>query len=295
MAAAHVLANVGESGVWDGPRSARDLEAIVREQIAFWGGAPYDRYVFLNLITEAVRWTRAPRLHRADDEPLEVAHAEGLPGVAGARQPRALPRLEREAAPARWSSVRSITKRRTTRAASGSRRASPRTTATSLVHRAGLSTAREYLDQLSGQIQELQTAPGRLVQSLEDASFDAWIKHYRPDENSPNTAVSYYTKGAVVAFLLDIEVQRASDGARTLDDVMRIGVRALRGRSRLHRPGVPCARQRGCRSGSRIVDLARRGLDRRARLRTRARVARAPLPRGSRRILTSHRRPGSEP
>ena len=50
----HVLANVGEGGVWDGPRSARDLEAIVREQIAFWGGAPYDRYVFLNLITEAV-------------------------------------------------------------------------------------------------------------------------------------------------------------------------------------------------------------------------------------------------
>ena len=49
----HVLASIGENGIWDGPRSAGDLAAIVREQIAFWGDAPYDRYVFLNLITQA--------------------------------------------------------------------------------------------------------------------------------------------------------------------------------------------------------------------------------------------------
>ena len=66
-----------------------------------------------------------------------------------------------------------------------------------LVHRAGLSTREEYLDTLSSQIEELQTTPGRLVQSVELASFDAWIKYYRPDENSRTSSISYYTKGLV--------------------------------------------------------------------------------------------------
>ena len=46
------------------------------------------------------------------------------------------------------------------------------------------------------------------------ASFDAWIKYYRPDENSNNTSVSYYTKGTVIAFLLDAQVRKATSGAR---------------------------------------------------------------------------------
>ena len=136
------------------------------------------------------------------------------------------------------------------------------------MHRAGLSTTREYLDQLSGQIQELQAAPGRLVQSLDDASFDAWIKHYRPDENSPNTAVSYYTKGAVAAFLLDIEVRRASGGGRTLDDVMRTayaryaGDRGYTGqefRSLVSEEPVECDRD-DCREG--LLRVHREVLDR---------------------------------
>ena len=85
----------------------------------------------------------------------------------------------------------------------------------------GLSTREEYLDILSGNIEELQTTPGRLVQSAEQASFDAWIKYYRPDENSANTSISYYTKGAVVGFLLDAKIRKATSGARGLDDVMR--------------------------------------------------------------------------
>ena len=71
------------------------------------------------------------------------------------------------------------------------------------LHRAGLMSREEFLDSLSDKVEELQTTPGRLVQSAELASFDAWIKYYRPDENSVNTAISYYTKGAVVALLLD--------------------------------------------------------------------------------------------
>src|SRR6185295_13036060 len=50
---------------------------------------------------------------------------------------------------------------------------------------------------------------------------DAWIKYYRPDENSPNASISYYTKGAVLAFLLDAKIRKATAGAKSLDDVMR--------------------------------------------------------------------------
>jgi len=68
----------------------------------------------------------------------------------------------------------------------------------------------------------LMDQPGRLVQPLETSSFDAWIKLYRRDENSPNTSISYYNKGAVVGFLLDAQIRRATDGSKSLDDLMRL-------------------------------------------------------------------------
>ena len=90
------------------------------------------------------------------------------------------------------------------------------------VRRAGLCSDAEFLDGLSGLIRRLQTTPGRLVHPLEMASYDAWIKLYRSDENSPNTTISYYTKGAVVAFLLDAKIRAATDGSKSLDDVLRL-------------------------------------------------------------------------
>ncbi len=62
---------------------------------------------------------------------------------------------------------------------------------------------------------------GRFAQSLEEASFDAWIKLYRPDEHTPNSTVSYYRKGAVACLLLDLAIRARSAGAHSLDDVMR--------------------------------------------------------------------------
>lgn len=98
-----------------------------------------------------------------------------------------------------------------------------------LLHRAGLTTREEYLEALSEKIESLQTTPGRLVQSAAQASFDAWIKLYRPDENTPNTSVSYYTKGAVIAFLLDALIRHGSRGTRSLDDVMRAAYQEFSG------------------------------------------------------------------
>jgi predicted metalloprotease with PDZ domain len=90
-----------------------------------------------------------------------------------------------------------------------------------LVARAGLSTPVEYLDELSNSIEQVQMRPGRLVQPVDMASFDTWIKQYRPDENSLNTSIDYYSKGASIAFLLDAKIRKATSGAKTLDDAMR--------------------------------------------------------------------------
>jgi predicted metalloprotease with PDZ domain len=66
-----------------------------------------------------------------------------------------------------------------------------------------------------------RTVPGRFETSLEEASFDAWIKYYRQDENSINNQISYYDKGEVVNMMLDVTIRTASKGAKSLDDVMR--------------------------------------------------------------------------
>ncbi len=91
-----------------------------------------------------------------------------------------------------------------------------------LVSRAGIYSRDEYLNALSGAITTLQTTPGRLVTPVNMASYDAWIKQYRPDENTANTTIDYYTKGSVIAFLLDAKIRQATNGAKTLDDGMRL-------------------------------------------------------------------------
>ena len=90
------------------------------------------------------------------------------------------------------------------------------------------------LDAISNQIEDLQTTPGRLVQSVEQASFDAWIKYYRPDENSPNVSISYYTKGAVLGFLLDAQDPGSEQGSQEPGRCDAGGVREVLGRPRVH-------------------------------------------------------------
>src|SRR5205823_3616854 len=89
------------------------------------------------------------------------------------------------------------------------------------VRRAGLISDHDYLDNLARSIQVLQNTPGRLEMSAEEASFDAWIKAYRADENSVNSQVSYYEKGALLGLLIDLEIRKRSGSAKSLDDAMR--------------------------------------------------------------------------
>ena len=90
-----------------------------------------------------------------------------------------------------------------------------------LLLRAGFITPAEFLQVMANVIEQLQARPGRFEQSLEDSSFDAWIKYYRPDENAINNQISYYDKGELVNWLLDLTIRSDSGGQKSLDDVMR--------------------------------------------------------------------------
>jgi predicted metalloprotease with PDZ domain len=88
--------------------------------------------------------------------------------------------------------------------------------------RCGLIEKKNYLELLGRSITTHLRAPGRAKQSLAESSFDAWIKYYRQDENSPNAIVSYYAKGSLVALCLDLLIRDKSRGSKSLDDVMRM-------------------------------------------------------------------------
>jgi len=226
----HFLVNEGEGGLWDGPRSARDVDAIIRTQKAFWGSLPYQKYVFFNLLTESggglehknstvlmtSRWatrTRSGYLGWLNLVSHEFFHTWNVKRL----RPVELGPFDYENevyTPSLWvaEGITSYYDRL-------------------LVRRAGLCTVEEYLagdppsgdsDKPSSDIERLQTTPGRLVQPLEASSYDAWIKLYRRDENTPNSSISYYVKGAVVGFLLDAKIRRLTGGRKSLDDVMRL-------------------------------------------------------------------------
>ena len=87
--------------------------------------------------------------------------------------------------------------------------------------KSGAIDSAAYLELLGKTISNVERSPGRHRQSLAESSFDAWTKYYRPDENTPNAVVSYYTKGALVALALDLTLRTQTKGKGSLDDVMR--------------------------------------------------------------------------
>jgi len=89
-----------------------------------------------------------------------------------------------------------------------------------LLLRGGLIDEARYLKLLGKTLTGVLGMPGRKVQSVAQASFDAWVKYYRSDENTPNATISYYTKGSLVALAIDLTLR--TEGKGTLDDVMRL-------------------------------------------------------------------------
>jgi predicted metalloprotease with PDZ domain len=85
--------------------------------------------------------------------------------------------------------------------------------------RAGVADAKRYLKHLGEELTALERTPGARKMSLEEASLTSWVKYYRPDENTSNSAVSYYLKGELVAWALDLRLRRAG---RSLDELVRL-------------------------------------------------------------------------
>lgn len=90
-----------------------------------------------------------------------------------------------------------------------------------LMLRAGFIDPKTFVDGLVTAVANVTNTPGAKVQSAAESSYDAWIKGYRPNENSNNTGVSYYSKGEVVGLLMDLEIAQATKGTKSLDDVMK--------------------------------------------------------------------------
>jgi predicted metalloprotease with PDZ domain len=215
--AAGVPHRIVVAGAWpsfDGERLLADVQRICEAQIAFWGGAPFDRYSFL---LWAVDDGHGGLEHRASTA-LICARRE-LPTAAESAAPgehytRLLGLFSHEYFHA-WSVKR-------LRPVEFARFDYQRENYTELLWffegftsyydelmlcRAGLIDAARYLKLLVALVNSVLAAPGRRVQPLAQASFEAWTKYYRPDENSPNATSNYYGQGALVALCLDLSLR----------------------------------------------------------------------------------------
>ena len=217
----HRFATFGGGGVWDHERAAGDVERVVQTQIGFWRTVPYDRYVFINLALEGGGGLEHRESTLMITSPWATRSREKYTGWLGLvsheffhtwNGKRLRPvelgpfDYENEVYTRGLWIVEGITSYYDDL----------------LLRRAEQITQDEYLERLSKSVDHVQTSPGREVQSLADASYDAWIKFYRADESFVNTAISYYRKGAVVGWLLDARIRRQTRGTKSLDDVMRL-------------------------------------------------------------------------
>ncbi len=91
-----------------------------------------------------------------------------------------------------------------------------------ILRRAGYISEQEYLQKFNNTLNYLEGSEGRKIQPVAHASFDAWIKGYRPNENSSNTTMSYYTNGHILGALIDVKIIAKYNGEKSLDDFMRI-------------------------------------------------------------------------
>ena len=91
-----------------------------------------------------------------------------------------------------------------------------------IVYRSGFYTRDEFLQKVANSFSYSDNQRGAAIQPLNEASFDAWIKYYRPNENSNNSSVSYYSKGSAVAAALDMLIRTKTNAKKSLDDVMQV-------------------------------------------------------------------------
>lgn len=234
----HYLVNEGEGPWWDGPASARDVAKIVEAYARMFGGLPYEKYVFFNLLTGAggglehanSTWMNTSRWSYGNTQEAPAAAPD--PSAPRVRRPTRLGWLGLVSH--EYFHLWNVKRLRPVELGPFDYENENYTRSLWLAEgvtsyygplalaRAKLSTREQLLQAMSQAIGQLQATPGRLVTPVEQASFDAWIGLYRPTENSSNVTISYYTKGQVIGLLLDAKIRKLSGGRRSLDDAMRL-------------------------------------------------------------------------
>ncbi len=217
----------GDTGVGMRRRLSLDLEQIAQTVVAMWGVQPMERYLFLvhyvpgnrgggdgmehltstQIITAAPLADSAAYLARLEVFAHEFFHTWSMKRLRA-----------KELGP--WDYTR---ENYTTTLWVGEGFTNYYGART--VYRAGLWDQARYLARAAANIAELQATPGRLAMSAEEASLSAWLFDrvpLRQQANLRNSAISYYTKGEALAWLLDLEVRARTGGEKTLDDVMRL-------------------------------------------------------------------------
>ena len=256
----HYLVNVNESGDVGRRASRQPTSSGSSPSTRSCGEClPYDKYVFLNVITEASGGLEHRNSDDADDLALGHGHARRPTSAwlslvsheffhvwnAKRLRPSALGPFDYETenyTPSLWV-VEGVTSYY----------------GDLLVRRAGLWSDAEYFGDAVGRHPNPRDHAGTARAVGKQSSYDAWIKQYRPDENFANTSISYYTKGQVIAALLDARIRLSSNGQRSLDDVMRLAYSRYAGATRLHRGAVPRPGQEV--GGAELADVLARALD----------------------------------
>lgn len=214
----HLLVDAGAPEGWDGEKVARDLRRIVQQTLPLWGELPYRKYVFLNVF-----WRGGGGLEHASST-LLTTNPDRITGGNGYRGWLSFAGHE-------YVHALNVKRLRPVELGPFDYEDPPRTRSLWLaegvtsyladlaVARAGLAGRDGFLRSTSGAIRALQSSPGRLQQTVEQSSLEVWTNS-NSGVGADASTVSYYVKGQVLGFLLDARVRAATDGRRSLDDVM---------------------------------------------------------------------------
>ncbi len=223
----HYLVDAGDAGAWDGARVAGDLSRIVAATARLWGGLPFRRYYFLNVFRRGGGGLEHSASSLLTSNAARVATPQGYHGWL-------------EFVSHEYFHAVNVKRLRPVELGPFDYEQPPRTPSLWMAEgftsyygdlalpRAGIGDQAAFLASLSAAIRQLQQSPGRRMQTVEQSSLGVWANSLS-GVNPDSTTVSYYLKGQVIAFLLDARVRQATNGKRSLDDVMRLAYQRYSG------------------------------------------------------------------
>lgn len=215
----HELVVYGE-GYLPAPRLLRDLTRIIEKASAVFGGLPYHRYLFILHLSQGGGGLEHRNSTTIQIQRFQCATEDGYQRVLHVfaheffhlwnvkrLRPNNLGPFDYQHevyTPMLWA-LEGLTDYY----------------AGLLLLRSQTVTADKILESWAKGLKTLFMMPARKLQTVAESSFDAWIKYYRPDANSPNSTISYYLKGALIGLFLDLEIRQKSHNSQSLDSVFQ--------------------------------------------------------------------------